>query len=217
MAEYEEEFTYLSKFAPKFVATEEDRARRCEEGLRPHIRFQVSSFELSTYAAVLKKYLVIEKERKEIFSVDDHKNNNMKKMFRSDGRGGHNKNWQNKRQNVDFKGKQTMNQKSMRCTICDKSNHEVKNCWRVIGACLRCGQKDHKIADCPKLNETPSHNTYLCDQHPQVKARVYSLTGQEALANNDVVSSTTPIFSTFARVLFNSGASHSFITAQFVR
>ncbi|XP_020272358.1 uncharacterized protein LOC109847538 [Asparagus officinalis] len=48
-------------------------------------------------------------------------------------------------------------------------------------------------------------------------ARVYSLTKQEALANNDVVSGTIPIFSTFARVLFDSGVSHSFIATQFVR
>ncbi|XP_020258307.1 uncharacterized protein LOC109834689 [Asparagus officinalis] len=64
VAEYEEEFTYLSKFAPQFVATEEDRACHFEEGLQPNIKFQMSSFELSTYVAVLKKALVIERNEK---------------------------------------------------------------------------------------------------------------------------------------------------------
>ncbi|XP_020271651.1 uncharacterized protein LOC109846819 [Asparagus officinalis] len=49
IAEYEEEFTYLSKFATHLLGKEEDRARRFEEGLRPDIRKTVSAFELPTY------------------------------------------------------------------------------------------------------------------------------------------------------------------------
>ena len=76
VAEYEEEFTYLSKFAIHLLGNEEDRARRFEEGLRPDIRKAVSAFELPTYGEVLKKALLIGKNK-----IDTKPNNEMSNSY----------------------------------------------------------------------------------------------------------------------------------------
>ena len=50
-----------------------------------------------------------------------------------------------------------------------------------------------------------------------VQARVYSLSQQEARDAPDVVTSTCSVFEQSCRVLFDSGASHSFISEDFVK
>ena len=46
-------------------------------------------------------------------------------------------------------------------------------------------------------------------------ARVYAMTRQDAQASNAVVAGTIPICSRYAKVLFDSGATHSFISTEF--
>ncbi|XP_020263274.1 uncharacterized protein LOC109839255 [Asparagus officinalis] len=221
VAEYEEEFTYLSKFAIHLLGNEEDRARRFEEGLRLNVWKTVSAFELPTYGEVLKKALLIKKNEIDTKPKNKTSGSYPKKWFWQDNHGGRNKNWRNKKQNFGRREEQFPNQKTLRCDVCHKLGHEVKNCWRNTGACLRCGQKDHKIANCPL--QQSSRNTFQPGQssggnkHPQAKARVYSLTEKEAEANKDVVTGTLTFVSVHARVLFDSSASHSFIAAQFVK
>ncbi|XP_028109668.1 uncharacterized protein LOC114308295 [Camellia sinensis] len=60
VAEYEAEFTKLSKFASAFEADEDSRARKFEGGLRTNIMQQVVPFELPTFGAVLNKALLVE-------------------------------------------------------------------------------------------------------------------------------------------------------------
>ncbi|XP_020249056.1 uncharacterized protein LOC109826435 [Asparagus officinalis] len=104
VAEYEEEFTYLSKFAIHLLGNEEDRARRFEEGLRPDIRKAVSAFELPTYGEVLKKALLIEKNKIDKKPKNETSSSYPKRWFWKDNRGGRNKNWRNKKQNFGRRG-----------------------------------------------------------------------------------------------------------------
>uniref|UniRef100_A0A2N9GE10 RNA-directed DNA polymerase n=1 Tax=Fagus sylvatica TaxID=28930 RepID=A0A2N9GE10_FAGSY len=51
----------------------------------------------------------------------------------------------------------------------------------------------------------------------RVQGRVYALTTQDAQATDTVVTGILPLFSTPARVLFDPGSTHSFISCGFVR
>ncbi|MQL75086.1 hypothetical protein Taro_007436 [Colocasia esculenta] len=46
-------------------------------------------------------------------------------------------------------------QLSENCKFCDKPGHRAEECWKKIGACLRCGGRDHHIPDCPMLKDQP--------------------------------------------------------------
>lgn len=60
--EYEAKFTELSRFVPDFMDTDEKRAKRLQQGLKPWIRSRVVVLELTSYAAIVQKALIIEVE-----------------------------------------------------------------------------------------------------------------------------------------------------------
>ncbi|MQM14413.1 hypothetical protein Taro_047344 [Colocasia esculenta] len=77
-------------------------------------------------------------------------------------RNNNNNNNNNKRLNagrdnaLDKKVKVEGRQFAENCKFCDKPGHRAKECWKKLGACLRCGGRDHHIPDCPILKDQPS-------------------------------------------------------------
>ncbi|XP_074362902.1 uncharacterized protein LOC141703217 [Apium graveolens] len=55
VGEYEKKFTELSRFMGEYVDSEEKRAKRFQQGLKPWLMSRVAAFELSTYAGVVQK------------------------------------------------------------------------------------------------------------------------------------------------------------------
>ena len=49
VADYETKFTELARFVPEQVDTDEKRAKRFQQGLKPWIRSRVAVFELDLY------------------------------------------------------------------------------------------------------------------------------------------------------------------------
>ncbi|MQL72812.1 hypothetical protein Taro_005170 [Colocasia esculenta] len=41
------------------------------------------------------------------------------------------------------------------CKFCDKPGHRAEECWKKLGACLRCGGLDHRIPDYPMMKDQP--------------------------------------------------------------
>lgn len=62
MTEYEAKFTELSRFVPEYVDTDEKKAKRFQQGLKPWLRSKVAAFKLRSYTAVVQKAIVIEGE-----------------------------------------------------------------------------------------------------------------------------------------------------------
>lgn len=60
VAEYETKFTELSRFVPYYVDTEEKRARKFEQGLKPWIYNKVAVLEISNYAQLVHKAAIVE-------------------------------------------------------------------------------------------------------------------------------------------------------------
>ena len=64
--EYEEQFTALSRFAPKLVCAEDAKCRQFEQGLDLPIRSRVSAFEITRYAELVNKSKIVERDVKEL-------------------------------------------------------------------------------------------------------------------------------------------------------
>ncbi|XP_074342219.1 uncharacterized protein LOC141679685 [Apium graveolens] len=64
VTDYESKFTELSRFVPEQVDTDEKRAKRFQQGLKPWIRSRVAVFKLMTYTAVVQKAVIIKGESK---------------------------------------------------------------------------------------------------------------------------------------------------------
>ena len=62
VTDYEAKFTELARFVPELVYTDEKRAKRFQQGLKPWIHRRVAVFELMTYTSVVQKAMIIEGE-----------------------------------------------------------------------------------------------------------------------------------------------------------
>ena len=80
VAEYEAKFTELAKFVPRLVEIEQDRVHKFKMGLKTEIRRQVVPYELTTYASVVNKTLIIEREANEAH-VERERNQKKRSRF----------------------------------------------------------------------------------------------------------------------------------------
>lgn len=60
VAEYAAKFNELSRFAPYQVSTDERKAKRFKQGLKPQLYSRVSLFQLKTFEAVMEKAVLVE-------------------------------------------------------------------------------------------------------------------------------------------------------------
>ncbi|XP_073119992.1 uncharacterized protein [Henckelia pumila] len=94
-------------------------------------------------------------------------------------------------------------------------------CRRASGACFGCGKTGHRIADCPenKGKEAEAKGSFATNKPKENKpnARVFAVTQEEVENANDVVAGTILINKTSAYVLFDCGATHSFISKRFAK
>jgi hypothetical protein len=91
------------------------------------------------------------------------------------------------------------------CFRCGKEGHLASVHTNMI--CYSCGEKGHLSKECPKGAGAGKK------AEPKTKARAYALTREEARDKPDVVSGTFLINNIHASVLFDSGATFSFISA----
>ncbi|XP_077242428.1 uncharacterized protein LOC143882933 [Tasmannia lanceolata] len=128
-----------------------------------------------------------------------------------------------------------------KCERCGK-NHPTKTCRWNTGACFQCGKVGHRIVECPHLagnaqsvQGTPTVRTQTVHtqtiqsraaqvnsqgqqrtDRPHVPAGAFTLSHQDVQATGTVVSGTLPIASSYGYALFDSGATHSFVSSTFV-
>ncbi|XP_028099027.1 uncharacterized protein LOC114298613 [Camellia sinensis] len=225
VAEYEAKFTKLSKFASAFEADEDSK---------------VVPFELPTFGVVLNKALLVESG---LTRAQEEKEENYKKRPSSTNFQTNNSSKGNaKRQNtssVGSWGSRTVGgsvdkqNDRVQCTRCN-GFHRYNECRWITGACFSCGQQGHRIADCPNRKghkieqKTWTNKEALTDKgslgsqkkngghKPKTQGRVYALTQQDVQTSNTVVSGTVLVSSVYAHVLFDSGATNSFVSMGFV-
>ncbi|XP_024995922.1 uncharacterized protein LOC112529079 [Cynara cardunculus var. scolymus] len=107
----------------------------------------------------------------------------------------------------------TTNLSPAKCYKCGKPGHTRNECPIKGPICFGCGESGHFRNDCPKLKAGGGQGRK--ESTPKTTGRAFQMTAEEAKASSDVVSGTFLIDSIPAHVLFDSGASCSFVSTTF--
>ncbi|KAI3673781.1 hypothetical protein L6452_39911 [Arctium lappa] len=105
------------------------------------------------------------------------------------------------------------NSKSEPCYKCGKPGHRYTDCPIKERICFGCKESGHVRSECPKA--MASYNGGKKVDTPKATGRAFQMTTEEAKASTDVVSGTFLLNSVPTRVLFDSGASFSFVSSLF--
>ncbi|GKA55998.1 putative reverse transcriptase domain-containing protein [Tanacetum coccineum] len=108
------------------------------------------------------------------------------------------------------------------CYKCGALNHMSKDCKKPIILCYNCNQLGHKSNECPNPKEIEAKPLKSIKEEKvdkaelsNPKARLYTMTIEEDKVVHDVVTGTILVNSMLARVLYDSGASVSFVSYEF--
>ncbi|XP_022032977.1 uncharacterized protein LOC110934092 [Helianthus annuus] len=99
------------------------------------------------------------------------------------------------------------------CYKCGQEGHLYYRCPENPKACYNCNQTGHIKAECPKLQQEAKKDGKK-DESSKARRRTFQLTSDEAKASLDVVSGIFLVNSMPMNVLFDSGASRSFISNE---
>ena len=175
VTEYQREFTRLSKYTPEVLVSEEEKCRRFEDGLNDNIRAHVTAFCHEDFSKIVTCALNVERVKKEERERKD-KRQGKKNPCQSSSQ---------QQQRKKFRGPQGSNQPiaqatgrnttlpapsvastpggasrgqtAPHCSHCGR-NHKGE-CWRLTGACLICGSKEHRARDCSRTRSFTAPQT----------------------------------------------------------
>ncbi|XP_073136774.1 uncharacterized protein [Henckelia pumila] len=103
------------------------------------------------------------------------------------------------------------------CPICNFRH--PGECRRTSGACFNCGKMGHRIADFPKPKKVGMGSSVGATpgkpKENKPNSRVFAITQEEADDARDVMEGTIMINQFPSYVLFDCGATHSFISKRF--
>ena len=252
VTEYQREFTRLSKYAPEILVSEEEKCRRFEDDLNDHIRARVTAFFHEDFSKIVTCALNVERIKKEERERKD-KRQGKKNPGQSSSQ---------QQQRKKFRGPQgssqpiaqatgrnatlpalsiastpggpSRGQTAPYCSDCGR-NHKGE-CWRLTGACLICGSKEHRARDCSRARSftapqtggttlviqkgkksvaspsVPRQGTQtLGRQDGRAPARAYAMKAVEDTDALDVIVGNFTIFDTIMHALIDPGSTHSYI------
>ncbi|XP_028090826.1 uncharacterized protein LOC114291033 [Camellia sinensis] len=141
VAQYANRFEALSRYAAAIVANEGDKVRRFEWGLDTDIRGKLIAVQLSTYAQMVDRALIVERELADSERIRNQrsKNNNQPRG------GGPVRNTRNHPAPAPYAGGMQQQQRQNRG---NKQGGNFVSEWK--GRCFGCGQQGHRRSVCPQ-------------------------------------------------------------------
>ena len=217
-----ESFKHLSRFYT-LPLDEEWRCKKFENGLRGDICLMVAPLSIKDFAALVEKARVMEKMKREM------EGQRLQQPQRIGGPSGSKPRHEEQRRPYDRPHHQSQGSKSfspqqerVQCYIC-RGPHLRSACPRMESyrRCNNCGKEGHFGKDCPNLARTttrpPVHTPHQHQRkdkgnRPQATSRVYAMTGAEATGSGNLVMGQCVIAGESLCVLYDSGATHSFMS-----
>ncbi|MQL74575.1 hypothetical protein Taro_006945, partial [Colocasia esculenta] len=226
--EYEARFVELSKYAPHIVADERRKAKKFVMDLKPSLRTRLLAFDHRTLEQALSAACRQEGEMEQYLEEKKASQKRLAAPFQRQER--KKVTFQSPQHPMASGSGQVSSQRSpsskKECPHCGRA-HGGTECWLVVGKCLKCGSSDHKIKDCPRLQQGAQRGPAPVAAaaapatgrpgRPRAPARLFALAREDAKQADHVTEGTVLFLGVHAQVLFDTGATHSFISERFAR
>ncbi|XP_057808695.1 uncharacterized protein LOC131023168 [Salvia miltiorrhiza] len=238
--EYERKFTQLGRFAPHLVDTDEKKAWRFENGLRPEIGGHLAALNITSYSEILERAQAVASRLKLDNSVVRPQHTGEKRHC--DDRDKMRNSQPEKKSRSDVGDDQELAPHKPLCPRCQR--YHFGECKSGENVCFRCHKGGHMAMNCPEARSTnvPNNNNvptwrnkdnnwgrnhgnnnnnmgrnqnYNNNGARKGEARVYAMNQEEMDGEARTMSGILPVLDKFAIVLFDFSASHSFIARRF--
>ncbi|XP_014490298.1 uncharacterized protein LOC106753030 [Vigna radiata var. radiata] len=189
--DYKERFKYLARFYTQNMS-EDWKCMRFEQGLRHHLLKALVHLKINEFPEL------------------DESGRAMRNQKGNFSKG--------KRHKKPYERPQQSRPGLLKCFECGE-NHIRRNCPKLsnvrkeVRTCFTCNKPGHISLYCPEKKSfggTPQKSTN--GGKPQAAGRVFAMSGAEAEKSGNLILDTCSLFGRNVHVLFDSGATHSFIS-----
>jgi hypothetical protein len=242
--EYVTRFTKLSRYAPDDVDTDEKKQAWFHKGLSDSLTYALEARDFINFQDMVDKALVLESrrgimEQKRKMQCTGPQGSNTRVHVGSSSQGPNlcpgQQIGQHRMQTMDqgFQALQRQIQRpnfqTSRSTPSPPQRNNVGQSTVAWGPYFNCGQNGHFANRCPQkqpnpcvvqsVNQTPNRSTNMTTstRQNQVHAHVNYVAMEDAQVAPDVIISMILVNDNNAIMLFDSGASHSFVATSFVQ
>nr|CAE54548.1 OSJNBa0084K01.26 [Oryza sativa Japonica Group] len=227
VTEYLHEFNRLARYAPEDVRTDEERQERFLEGLNDELSYPLMTGDYHDFQKLVDKairqedkYNRMEQKKRRIAHFKAQQGNSQRPRLtlgpQSMPQGGSSSVVRPQHQFFNNNAGNNIRNQAPRPVAAPTQQQPAKReQGSKPGVCFNCGDPGHYSDKCPKprrVKVVPAQNNSTA---PASKARVNHVAAAEAQGAPDVILGTFLVNSVPATVLFDSGATHSFLSMSF--
>jgi hypothetical protein len=218
VTQYSTKFIELSKYAPTLIPNDRAKAEKFLDGLSAHIKERIAILKIKEYLKAVHTAMIAEQAIKEAATEYVQKKRSMPQTVFPPERqamGGSSS-------RAPVKRSVPQSYRNLKNPPCSKCGKPYPGIYKLgTSSCFRCGKTGHYVKDYP-MDATESQKALAISYQPTqpTQALVYSLTSESVATegnNINVVTGTIPLYGNLACVLFDSGATHSFISSTYVK
>ncbi|XP_075504511.1 uncharacterized protein LOC142541951 [Primulina tabacum] len=191
-------------FVPFIASNDKDRAEHFMQGLRAEIRRDIRMSKANSYKEIVEKALMAEYDEKEIDKERQFRRQQFVQKGQASFQGG--KEGHKGKGKEEYRGKAPAVPSESDKPLCPKCHKPHKGeCLVGSKKCYRCGGVGHIAINCTQSSGKG-----------RVQWRIFSLTKEGVNPDSSIISGTILISGKVASTLIDTGATHSFISEQFM-